>query len=175
MYAHPGKKLLFMGDEFAAVREWDHDAQLDWDLLGDPLHAGVARLVRDCNRAYRSSPALHDLDSEPQGFEWIDFAYAADSVLAFSRQDRGGRRVVAVINATPVVRRGYRIGVPQAGTYRETINTDSHYYGGSNVGNGGAVASETIAAHGRPHSIVLTLPPLAALLLTHDDAIGEPA
>ncbi|MEO6836612.1 MAG: 1,4-alpha-glucan branching protein GlgB [Candidatus Tumulicola sp.] len=165
-FAHPGKKLLFMGDEFAVVREWDHDAQLDWGLLSDELHAGVARLVRDCNRVYRTTPALYELDSQPEGFEWIDFADADDSVLTFLRKGRGSELVLAVVNATPVVRYGYRIGVPQAGTYRETINTDSHHYGGSNVGNAGAVESEDVPAHGRLHSVVLTLPPLAALVFT---------
>jgi 1,4-alpha-glucan branching enzyme len=168
MYAHPGKKLLFMGDEFAAVREWNHDAQLDWDLLGDPMHAGVARLVADCNRAYRHNPALYELDADPRGFEWLDFSDTDNGVLAFARMGRAGERVVAVINATPVVRYGYRIGVPQAGTYRETINTDSHYYGGSNVGNAGGVATAPVPAHGRAQSIVLTLPPLSALLLTRE-------
>jgi 1,4-alpha-glucan branching enzyme len=172
MYAHPGKKLLFMGNEFGAVREWNHDVGLDWGLLGDQLHAGVARLVRDLNRVYRGTPALYELDAQPQGFEWIDFSDADDSVLAFSRRGPAGECVVAAINATPVVRYGYRIGVPRAGTYRETINTDSAYYGGGNVGNEGAVASEAIPAHGRTHSVALTLPPLAVLLLTHDDSNG---
>jgi 1,4-alpha-glucan branching enzyme len=166
MFAHPGKKLLFMGDEFAVQSEWNHDAQLDWGLLDDELHAGVARLVRDCNALYRQLPPLHERDCEPQGFEWIDFQDAANSVLAFARSGRG--LAIAAINATPVVRYGYRLGVPQPGTYREAINTDSRHYGGSDVGNLGGAASESIPAHGRAQSIVLTLPPLTTLVLTHD-------
>jgi 1,4-alpha-glucan branching enzyme len=166
MYAHPGKKLLFMGDEFASVREWNHDAQLEWHLLDDPLHAGMQRLVRDCNRLYRSSPALYELDVEPRGFEWIDFQDAAHSVLAFARLGRDPETpaVVVLLNATPVVHYGYRIGVPEAGRYAEALNTDSEHYGGSNVGNQGTVDSEAIPAHGRAHSIGVTLPPLATVI-----------
>ena len=172
MFAHPGKKLLFMGDEFAAPREWNHDAQLDWDVLSDELHAGVARLVRDCNRLYRNAPALYEFDCESRGFEWIDSADAANSVLAFSRHGRSDE-VVVVLNATPVVRYGYRLGVPQSGTYREALNTDSQYYGGSNVGNQGIIGSENVASHGRADSLLLTLPPLGTLVLArtaHDTA-----
>jgi 1,4-alpha-glucan branching enzyme len=165
MFAHPGKKLLFMGDEIAALREWNHDAQLDWGLLHDPLHAGVSRLVRDCNALYRALPALHILDADPTGFEWIDYSDAASSVIAFVRRGRPEDPVAVVAcNATPVPRGGYRLGVPQPGRYREALNTDSEFYGGSNAGNAGGVASEPIPAHGRQHSIVLTLPPLATLV-----------
>ncbi len=172
MYAHPGKKLLFMGDEFASVREWNHDAQLEWHLLNDPAHAGVQRLVRDCNHLYRSTPSLYELDAEPRGFEWIDFQDAAHSVLAFARLGRGRETPPAVvaINATPVVRYGYRIGVPEGGRYVEALNTDSEHYGGSNVGNQGFVESEEIAAHGRAHSISVTLPPLATVIFVRADA-----
>jgi 1,4-alpha-glucan branching enzyme len=172
MYAHPGKKLLFMGDEFASVREWNYDAQLEWHLLDDPLHAGMQRLVRDCNRLYRSTPALYQLDAEPRGFEWIDFQDAAKSVLAFARLARGRETPPAVvaINATPVVHYGYRIGVPEAGRYAESLNTDSEHYGGSNVGNQGFVESEEIAAHGRSHSVSVTLPPLATVIFVRADA-----
>ena len=165
MAAHPGKKLLFMGDEIAAPREWNHDAQLDWGVLDDGLHAGVARLVRDCNRLYRAIPALHELDCEPQGFEWIDCNDSANSVLAFLRRGRAGEAAVVVVNATPVVRYGYRIGVPRPGTYREALNTDSQHYGGSNVGNQGSVVTEPIPAHGHADSLALTLPPLAVVIL----------
>jgi 1,4-alpha-glucan branching enzyme len=166
MFAHPGKKLLFMGDELAAVAEWNHDAQLDWHLLDDPLHAGMRRLIADCNAAYAARAALHELDGDPQGFEWIDFQDASQSVLAFVRKARDPRAgdVVAAINATPVVRYGYRLGVPTPGEYRELLNTDSEYYGGSNVGNQGAVHSQAQPAHGRPHSLLVTLPPLAVVL-----------
>jgi 1,4-alpha-glucan branching enzyme len=166
MFAHPGKKLLFMGDELAVTSEWNHDAQLDWQLLEDPLHAGVSRLVRDCNHLYRTTPALYELDAEPGGFEWLDFADAAHSILAFLRRGRSREaEVVVAINATPVVRYGYRLGVPAAGAYRELLNTDSQHYGGSNVGNQGTVATEDVPANGRPQSLALTLPPLAAVLL----------
>lgn len=170
MFAHPAKKLLFMGDEIAATLEWNHDGQLDWGLLGDPLHAGVNRLVRDCNALYRSQPALYELDAEPQGFEWIDFADAEHSVLAFARRgrDRSAPPVIAVLNATPVVRYDYRVGVPAPGSYRELLNTDSEHYGGSNVGNQGSVDSEEIAAHGHAQSIALSLPPLAVVVLRAD-------
>jgi 1,4-alpha-glucan branching enzyme len=165
MFAHPGKKLLFMGDEFGVAREWSHDTQLDWGLLGDPMHAGVARLVRDCNRIYRKTPAFYELDAEAAGFEWIDYSDTAQSVLAFARKASGGEHCIVVANATPAVRPGYRIGALRAGSYRELLNTDSEFYGGSNVGNFGAIETEEISAHGRTQSLVLTLPPLAALVL----------
>lgn len=165
MFAHPGKKLLFMGDELASASEWNHDAQLDWNAAGDPLHSGVQRLVRDCNRLYRETPALHVLDAQPEGFEWIDFADASQSVLAFARKAPDAAHLIVVANATPVPHHAYRVGALSAGAYRELLNTDSHYYGGSNAGNMGAIRTESIAAHGRPQSLVLTLPPLAALVL----------
>ncbi len=165
MWAHPGKKLLFMGGEFAQAREWNHDHSLDWHLLDDPMHQGVQRLVRDLNRAYRALPALHRRDCFADGFDWIDHADHAQSVLAFLRRD-GERHVVAVCNFTPVPRHGYRIGVPAAGFHRELLNTDSVWYGGSHVGqpHGGA-QTEPVPAHGHAQSLVLTLPPLATILL----------
>ncbi|HEX3672246.1 MAG TPA: 1,4-alpha-glucan branching protein GlgB [Candidatus Cybelea sp.] len=167
MFTHPGKKLLFMGGEFGALLEWNHDAELDWGLLQNELHAGVARLVRDCNALYRTIPALHRLDTEPAGFEWIDFQDAAQSVLAFARKDRDGAgHVVVAINAAPVVHYGYRVGALRPGSYREVLNTDSQFYGGSNVGNEGAIATEAIAAHGHAQSLALTLPPLGAVVLS---------
>ncbi len=172
MYAHPGKKLLFMGDEFGAPREWNHDAELEWHLLGDPAHAGVARLVGDLNRLYRDVPALHELDAYAQGFHWIDCQDAQNSVVAFLRLARNGDFAVAALNATPVVRYGYRVGVPRAGLYREALNSDSHHYGGSNVGNDGEIATEAVPAHGYPQSLSLTLPPLAAIVLL--PPAGEP-
>jgi 1,4-alpha-glucan branching enzyme len=168
MVAHPGKKLLFMGDEIAAPREWNHDAQLDWGVLDDGRHAGVAALVRDCNRLYRTTPALYELDREPEGFEWISCDDNVNSVLAFLRRSRAGDAAVVVVNATPVVRYNYRIGVSRAGTYSEVLNTDSQHYGGSNVGNQGTVVSEPIAAHGRADSLSLTLPPLAVTIFVYD-------
>jgi 1,4-alpha-glucan branching enzyme len=175
MFTHPGKKLLFMGGEFGVTHEWNHDAQLDWELLHDELHAGVQRLVRDCNRLYRNELALYELDAQPQGFEWIDFSDAANSVLAFARKGgaEAGEHVIVAVNATPVVRSGYRLGALGAGTYRETINTDSHFYGGSNVGNGGEIATRPIPSHGRPQSLLLTLPPLAVLILSYGVPTGD--
>jgi 1,4-alpha-glucan branching enzyme len=167
MWAHPGKKLLFMGGEIGQWNEWNHDASLDWGLLDFPLHAGVRDLIRDLNGIYRSNPALHQLDFEPAGFEWIAADDAECSVVAFVRWARDRSRAILYVgNFTPVVRHGYRIGVPMPGQYIERINTDSEFYGGSNVGNGlYPVCAEQIAAHGREWSLNLTLPPLAALFL----------
>jgi 1,4-alpha-glucan branching enzyme len=167
-FMHPGKKLIFMGSELGLEAEWNHDAQLDWGVLADSYHAGVRQLVHDCNSLYTSSPALYRLDAQPAGFEWIDFSDAAQSVLAFARKgatEADGLFVVA-INATPVVRHGYRIGAPRAGAYREVLNTDSLYYGGSNAGSAGIVETAPVAANRRPHSLLLTLPPLAAVALS---------
>ncbi|MGF1477138.1 MAG: 1,4-alpha-glucan branching protein GlgB [Geminicoccaceae bacterium] len=166
MWAHPGKKLLFMGGEFAQGREWAHDQGLDWHLLDYPLHKGVQNLVRDLNHVYASEPALHRLDCEADGFRWIDASDNQQSVISFLRKDDQGRHAVVVCNFTPVPRHGYRIGVPQASAYRERINTDSADYGGSGLGNGGRVEAEPIAWHGLEASLVLTLPPLATLVLT---------
>jgi 1,4-alpha-glucan branching enzyme len=167
MYAHPGKKLLFMGGEFAQEREWNHDQSLDWHLLDDSLHQGMQMLLRDLNRVYRGHPALHEVDFEPRGFEWIDHNDREQSVLSFIRKaDDGERFVVAISNFTPVPRHGYRIGVARPGYYREILNTDSRFYGGSDVGNtGGGVQAEDLPAHGRPCSLSLTLPPLATVYL----------
>ncbi len=166
MFTHPGKKLLFMGNEFAQEREWDHNGSLDWHLLDDPLHDGVRRLVRDLNNLYRTEAALHVLDCEPGGFDWIDCTDIEKSVYSFLRRGAEGQGfVVVVCNFTPVIRRGYRIGVPEGGTYREQLNTDSALYGGSDVGNAGAVQSRSVECHGRPFSIDLILPPLATIVL----------
>ena len=164
MYTYPGKKLLFMGNEFAHGYEWDHDRALDWYLLDYPHHAGVQALVRDLNRLYREHGALHRHDFEPQGFEWIDCHDAAQSVLTYLRRD-GEHIVVVALNFTPVPRIGYRIGVPYPGIYREALNSDSAYYGGSNLGNGGTLASQPVPWMGRPHSLSVTLPPLAGVVL----------
>ena len=165
MWAHPGKKLLFRGGEFGQRAEWDHDSELDWDLLSDPLHAGVQRLVADLNRIYRDVPALHECDCEPRGFEWIDFNDRDQSVIAFVRRGRGDDSlVVAACNFTPVPRHGYRLGVPNAGRYRELINTDAKWYGGSDVGNQGGVDASAAPWHNRPFSIEVTLPPLGCVI-----------
>jgi 1,4-alpha-glucan branching enzyme len=171
MWSHPGKKLLFMGGEFAQPGEWNHEHELDWHLLGDPQHAGVHRLVHDLNRVLRSAPALHEKDFEPAGFEWIDHSDASQSVIAFLRRGRDPRRVVVTVcNFTPVVRHGYRIGVPHDGRYVERINTDSRYYGGSDVGTAfGAAQAQAQGWHQRPYSLVLTLPPLATTIFEWTD------
>ena len=166
MYCHPGKKLLFMGCEFGQEGEWNHDASLDWHLLGDPLHSGTQRLVRDLNLLYRQVTALHQLDCEPAGFEWIDCTDWEKSIICFLRKGRTpGDVAVVVCNFTPAVRQSYRVGVPRGGLYIERLNTDSQVYGGSNVGNAGAVTAAEIPCHGRPFSLDLVLPPLATLVL----------
>ncbi len=169
MWTHPGKKLLFMGDEFAQQREWNHDFGLDWQLLGEPLHEGVRRLVRDLNRLYRSTPALYRLDCDPDGFAWIDVANAAESVISYQRRSRDPHELAIVVcNFTPVPREDYWIGVPRPGRYRERVNTDALDYGGSGVGNAGEVHSEPRPMHGSQHAIRLRLPPLGVLIFTAD-------
>ncbi|TMJ01284.1 MAG: 1,4-alpha-glucan branching protein GlgB [Alphaproteobacteria bacterium] len=166
MWSHPGKKLLFMGGEIAQEREWNHDTELDWFLLDDPAHAGVQRLVRDLNRVYREQPALHARDTEPAGFRWMVGDDRANSVFAYQRFGADGSAPVLVVcNMTPVPRQRYRIGVARAGAWREIVNTDSQFYGGSNVGNDGAVYTVETPSHGEPQSLELTLPPLATIML----------
>ncbi|HZT86915.1 MAG TPA: 1,4-alpha-glucan branching protein GlgB [Stellaceae bacterium] len=167
MWTHPGKKLLFMGGEFAQEREWNHDIGLDWHLLGDPMHAGVQSLVRDLNRLYRDTPALYMLDCEPEGFAWIDAANGAESVVSYLRRSRNPHELcVVVCNFTPIVRHDYRIGVPRPGRYLERVNTDADIYGGSGVGNLGAVEAEPAPMHGHGYSLRLHLPPLGVLIFT---------
>ena len=166
MWAHPGKKLLFMGGEFAQPGEWQHEESLHWHLLAQPMHAGMQRWVRDLNTFYRATPALHEVDFSADGFEWIDCRDAQNSVIAFLRKGRGSRDVVlAVCNFTPVVRENYRLGVPAAGAWRECLNSDATLYGGSGQGNGGGVEAVPLPAHGQFQSLTLRLPPLAVVLL----------
>jgi 1,4-alpha-glucan branching enzyme len=165
MYAHPGKKMLFMGGEIAQWWEWNHDDSLQWHLLQHEPHQGVQRLVRDLNHLYQSQPALHQVDFDWTGFQWIDFSDADSSVIAFVRRAKDGEFVVCVGNFTPAPRERYRIGVPAGGWYRELLNSDSAVYWGSNMGNGGGVQAEAIPWHGQPYSISLTLPPLSFLIL----------
>lgn len=166
MYGHPGKKLLFMGGEFGQRSEWNHDQSLEWHLLQYPSHAGIQRVLRDLNHTYRNCPALYELDCESGGFEWVISEDAPSSVLAFIRKGKSGAAPILVIcNFTPVPRENYRVGVPVGDVWREIINTDSDYYGGSNMGNTGGVTAETVASHGRPFSLVLQLPPLATVFL----------
>jgi 1,4-alpha-glucan branching enzyme len=170
MWAHPGKKLLFMGGEFGQEREWNHDTSLDWHLLDDPAHRGLQRLVRDLNTAYRREGALHRRDSDPLGFRWVVVDDRDQSVFAFLRT--GGDAdpdILCVCNMTPVPRHDYRLGVPVAGLWREILNSDAAIYGGSNVGNDGLAIAEEVAMHGLPASLRLTLPPLATLLLRRGD------
>jgi 1,4-alpha-glucan branching enzyme len=166
MWTHPGKKLLFMGIELAQPTEWNHDAQLPWHLLDDPRHRGMQALVRDLNRTYRNTPALHLRDAEPGGFDWVIGDDAENSVYAFLRSGREGAPVLVVCNLTPVPREGYRIGVPFGGWWREILNTDASEYGGSGVGNAGGVDAQGEGSHGQPASLVLTLPPLATLIFS---------
>jgi len=163
-WAQPGKKLLFMGGEFGQKREWYHEESLEWWVLQFPLHSGVQKLVADLNRVYREQPALHEREFDPATFEWVDANDADSSVLSFLR--RGYNDVILVVgNFTPVVRHGYRVGVPEGGFWRELVNSDAHIYGGSNQGNGGGVRAEAIPHHGRPFSLNLTLPPLGIVYL----------
>jgi 1,4-alpha-glucan branching enzyme len=164
MYGHPGKKLLFMGDEFGQWREWSHDRSLDWHLLDDPAHDGMRRYVQALNWHYCSERALHEVDFDPAGFRWVDCCDNENSVISFIRSSRDGTESVLVVaNFTPIPRAEYRIGVPQPGFYAEILNSDSSIFGGSNVGNAGGVPSEPIPAHGLDHSVRLALPPLGCL------------
>lgn len=165
MWTHPGKKLLFMGCEFGQGREWAFEESLDWHLLDNPQHKGVQLTLRDLNRAMRDIKALHELDVDAAGFEWIDASDSEQSVVSFLRKDSEGGHAVVVCNFTPLPRYGYRIGVPQIGNYREVINTDAEVYGGSGIGNGGGVAAEDSSWHGKPASLLMTLPPLATVVL----------
>jgi 1,4-alpha-glucan branching enzyme len=166
MWAHPGKKLLFMGCELGQKNEWDATASLPWELLESPEHAGIQALVRDLNRTYREQPALWALDSEPEGFFWLEPNDADANVVAFARQSPEGRDVLVFIaNFSPVPRPGYRVGLPYAGQWREAVNTDSSFYGGSNLGNAGGLRAEAVPWHGQRFSVEVTLPPLAALWL----------
>ena len=167
MWGHPGKKLLFMGCEFGQEAEWSVDRSLDWHLLENAQHAGVQRLVRDLNAVQRHYPALHQVDFEPRGFEWITHDDRDNSVLSFIRKAIEGDAILVLCNFTPVPRSGYRIGVPEPGRYREVINTDAAIYGGSGVHNG-ELQSEAVPAHGRAHSLSLTVPPLATIMLKRE-------
>ncbi|WP_119678087.1 1,4-alpha-glucan branching protein GlgB [Indioceanicola profundi] len=172
MWTHPGKKLLFMGGEFAQGREWNHDASLDWHLLDIDWHQGVQSAVRDLNRLYRDTPALHELDCEGNGFRWIKGNSADESILAFARfgkaPDQAGGTAVVVCNFTPTVRQDYRVGLPEGGVWREVLNTDAAAYGGSGVGNPGGTAAESKEWDGQPFSAVFTVPPLGTMVLVRE-------
>ena len=164
MFAHPGKKLLFMGNEIAQYQEWNHDQSLDWHLLDEPAHRGVQQLLRDLNHLYSATPALHEIDFDGAGFEWIDWSDRDSSILSWLRRDKHGNYVVCITNLTPLVRETYRIGVPESGTYRAILNTDDERYGGSGVGSRPVTSNDT-GHNGQPFSIDLRLPPLATILL----------
>jgi 1,4-alpha-glucan branching enzyme len=167
MWAHPGKKLLFMGGEIAQWREWNHDAAIDWDLLDHPRHRGIQSLVRDLNALYRQERAMHQRDSLPGGFRWVIGDDATNSVFAFLRQgDEPDRMVLVVCNMTPVPRLAYGIGVPRPGYWREVLNTDAGIYGGSNIGNAGGVDTQPSQMHGEAQALFLTLPPLSTVFLS---------
>ena len=166
MWTHPGKKLLFMGGEIGQRREWQHEESLEWHVLQYPLHAGVQRWVRDLNRLYRSTPALHELDFSDSGFRWVDCDDADVSVIAFLRMDRSGAPLLVACNFTPVPRDNYRIGVPSPGRWLERLNSDAADYGGSGQGNLGAVETVAQGAHGHPQSLLVRLPPLAVVVLS---------
>ncbi len=166
MYAHPGKKLLFMGGEFGQWNEWNHDSSLDWHLLDNPAHRGVQTWVRDLNRFYREQLAMHQLDFSDKGFEWVDSHDAVNSVITFIRKGSDPNDMVLVVcNFTPVPRENYIVGVPHGGRWREVLNSDADCYGGSGVGNAGGVDSASVPAQGRCDSLCLTLPPLGVLYL----------
>jgi 1,4-alpha-glucan branching enzyme len=173
MWAHPGKKLLFMGSELAQEQEWGYQRSLDWHLLEQPEHAGIQSLVRDLNRLYRDEPALWELDSDATGFWWLEPNDADENVIAFVRagRERGGsqRTVVFAANLSPVARYDYRLGLPRSGAWREALNTDAEVYGGGNVGNLGAVTPEPVPWHGQPVSATVTLPPLGAVWFVPDE------
>ncbi len=176
MFSYPGKKLLFQGCEIAQGMEWNFDASVDWELLERPQHQGIKQLVADLNRAYRELPALHEVDFESRGFEWIDCHDSSQSVLSYLRKSKAGDQLVtAAFNFTPVPRENYRIGVPAPGFYREALNSDAESYGGSNIGNRGGVQAEAMEWMGRPYSIPLALPPLAGVIMVLESApVSEP-
>jgi 1,4-alpha-glucan branching enzyme len=166
LFAHPGKKLMFMGAEFGQRNEWNHDTSLDWEQLEDPRHQGLQRWVRDLNAVYRHEPSLHQVDFEGSGFGWIDCHDADNSIVSLLRRSRDGAEfTVAVVNFTPVPRSGYLVGVPAGGSYRELLNSDLAIYGGGDVQNGSAILADGPPAHGFEVSLRLTVPPLGFLLL----------
>ncbi|MDY7000431.1 MAG: 1,4-alpha-glucan branching enzyme, partial [Thermodesulfobacteriota bacterium] len=169
MWTHPGKKLLFMGDEFGQGPEWSHEGSLNWDQLEHENHQGIMRFVEDLNRLYREETALFELDFHPDGFQWLDFRDSEASVMSYLRLDGLGREVLVILNFTPVPRSNYRIGVPRAGVWREILNSDAQLYGGSGWGNLGALETAPVPSHGHYDSLSLVLPPLSALVFRPED------
>ncbi|UAY78274.1 1,4-alpha-glucan branching protein GlgB [Pasteurella canis] len=177
MWGYPGKKLLFMGNEFAQGREWNYEQSLDWFLLdeniGGKWHQGVQLLVKDLNHVYQQNSALFELDYDPEGFDWLVVDDRQNSVFAFERRSKNGERIVVVSNFTPVPRYDYRVGVNIAGEYIEILNTDSAFYQGSNVGNFGTVTSEEVPSHEKMHSICISVPPLATIYLKYEGKVSK--
>ncbi len=168
MFGHPGKKLMFMGSEFAVTSEWNPTASLNWNLLEQgPYHRGMLAMVSELNTLYQRYPALHELDFDRDGFRWLVLDDHEQSVFAFYRKDSAGNTIVVISNMTPYVRHNYTIGVPVDGLWQEIFNSDDQRYGGSHIING-AVLSRPEARHNHPQSIGLTLPPLATIMLTAD-------
>lgn len=173
MFGHPGKKLLFMGDEFGQWSEWNHDQSLEWHLLQYPFHSSLHRWVRDLNTLYRGEPALHELDCEPSGFEWVDCTDSQRSIVSFLRRGRQpADTLLFVCNFTPIPRQNYRVGAPQGGYWRETLNSDAPLYGGSGQGNMGGLSAAPLPIHGRPFSLNMTLPPLGVVIVKREDTHG---
>ena len=170
-FAHPGKKLLFMGCEFGQWNEWNAEQSLDWHLLQWSDHEGLQKLVDDLNRVYRAEPALHRVDFHWSGFEWLALNDSDNSILAFARkQESGIADVICACNFTPIPRHNYRVGVSKPGSYREILNTDSAHYGGSNLGNQGEVKTVNATWGGKPYHVELTIPPLGAVYLRHEES-----
>jgi 1,4-alpha-glucan branching enzyme len=165
MWTHPGKKLLFMGQEIGQREEWNHNTGIRWELLEFEPHRKLQALARELNRLYRENPALYQVDFHCSGFEWMDFHDWENSIISFLRRAEDPADFLLVCcNFTPVARKLYEVGVPEEGFYQEILNTDSELFGGSNLGNGGLVSSRPIAKHNRPNSIAITLPPLAVVV-----------
>jgi 1,4-alpha-glucan branching enzyme len=175
MYGMPGKKLLFMGNELAQWPEWNHESSVEWHVTQEPRHAGVQHWVKDLNHLYQSQPALHERDFSPDGFQWIDHSDADNSTLFFLR--RGRQRddlLLTAFNFTPVPRHNYRVGVPRGGYWKELLNSDSQFYGGSGQGNSGGVEAERLPWHHQPNSLRITLPPLLASFFLSQGGAAPP-
>lgn len=172
MYMHPGKKLLFMGGEFGQSREWNHDISLDWHELEDPTHKGIAAWYSDLNNFYKTTPGLWELDSKPEGFQWIDCTDKDAGVVSFIRRDKAGNETVVAANFTPVPRTGYRLGFPDGGEWTERLNSDAAEYGGSGVGNLGRITAEKIPFHNRDFSAELSIPPLGCVIFVKTEKAG---
>jgi 1,4-alpha-glucan branching enzyme len=173
MFGHPGKKLLFMGDEFGQWSEWNHDASLEWHLIQQPFHAGLRRWVRDLNTFYRGEPLLHELDFNPAGFEWVDCKDSQRSIISFLRRGQTPEdQILFVCNFTPVPRKNYRVGVPREGYWREVLNSDAPLYGGSGQGNLGGLSTVPLPIHARPFSLNMTLPPLGIVAFRPESRIA---